>query len=300
MQNRMVGSAIILFLACMPLLDWLAYALVALITLRRGMFDGGVNLFVAILPLVLMMVIAPQDAGVGADAELAILVQSLQKLEAVNSIIAVLVAFIAANVLRTTIRFDYAVLLCAGLVLAAIASGIVDIGHWATIFKSQIDLVGAEVDHPAIAKLQALMMSESVSLNYFIGQYLGFIIASKVFFALLVARWWQARLYNPGGFRKEFASFSLSAAVVVGILFSVILLEFFVPEVAGAGWIMMIPVVLLGAAVFHHLVIARFNLSSGWVVLFYLTLPLTHSLVAVLGCMDSFFNIRKRFDRAVG
>ena len=236
----------------------------------------------------------------GADAELAILVQSLQKLEAVNSIIAVLVAFIAANVLRTTIRFDYAVLLCTGLVLAAIASGIVDIGHWATVFKSQIDLVGTEVDHPAIAKLQALMMSESVSLNYFIGQYLGFIIASKVFFALLVARWWQARLYNPGGFRKEFGSFTLSAAVVVGILFSVILLEFFAPEVAGAGWIMMIPVVLLGVAVFHQLVIARFNLSSGWVVLFYLVLPLTHSLVAVLGCMDSFFNIRKRFDRAVG
>jgi len=53
---------------------------------------------------------------------------------------------------------------------------------------------------------------------------------------LMLARWWQAVLYNPGGFQQEFHQFKLQPAIAM------MLMVLFLAASAGVtvltGWIM--------------------------------------------------------------
>jgi hypothetical protein len=47
--------------------------------------------------------------------------------------------------------------------------------------------------------------------------------------SLMLARWWQAGIHNPGGFQKEFHSYTIGAKIAV-ILTGIFLIEALIPE----------------------------------------------------------------------
>jgi len=119
---------------------------------------------------------------------------------------------------------------------------------------------------------------------------------------LFIARWWQALLYNPGGFRGEFhqlrlgRSFSL-ATLGVGTLLLVSSSDS-MPIATDLLLVMVMLFMMQGLAVSHSLV-ATAGANTGWLVALYLllvfALPQTALTLAVAGFADNWFDFRTFF-----
>ena len=126
----------------------------------------------------------------------------------------------------------------------------------------------------------------------------GQVVSATLLFVLaglLLGRWWQALLFNPGGFRPEFHQLRLGRplALLALALFGAALLS---------GWPVLGNLVLVlgtlysvqGIAVAHALTF-KLRLSPAWLLLFYLLLvPLLSQLVMALGIADAWADFRTR------
>jgi Predicted membrane protein (DUF2232) len=131
----------------------------------------------------------------------------------------------------------------------------------------------------------------------------GVIIASLALGAvcsLLVGRWWQAMLVNPGGLHSEFCSlrFPQSAGLVVlGLMvFTQVTAGASSDMAAQAVLVMLVPYLFAGLAVLHGLV-ARHGRGKGWLIAVYALLgiiPQTALLLAGLGLVDTWIDFRRR------
>ena len=123
-------------------------------------------------------------------------------------------------------------------------------------------------------------------------------------FSLFVARWWQAHLYNPGGFGEEFRALRVSAGV--GIAFALLLGWGVVARDPGV-WSDLLPVLgilllLQGLAVAHGLR-GLLGFHRGWLVALYVLLiffmPQTGLLLVSIGLIDLWADLRARVARRV-
>ncbi|MCP5161115.1 MAG: hypothetical protein H7A00_05530 [Hahellaceae bacterium] len=131
------------------------------------------------------------------------------------------------------------------------------------------------------------LMKGSFAATYFTLALLG----------LVVARSWQAMLFNPGGFRKEFHSFRLSGRFS---LVSVVLLM--LSPTLGVNALMLVLVLSIclssaGLALVHG-VIAKKNLGGHWLIAFYVSAlflgPSLFVLLVFVAVADSWFDFRNR------
>ncbi len=139
----------------------------------------------------------------------------------------------------------------------------------------------------AIARSSAMMSGAFVTV-----MMLGTIIS------LLLGRYWQAALYNPGGFRTEFHSLRLGGlAAVFAISVSVLAVIIGLPVFVNVAPIAIAVFFFQGLAVLHGLVGIR-KMSGGWLVGIYVLLlflfPHTMILLGALGMADNWLNIRKQ------
>jgi hypothetical protein len=137
----------------------------------------------------------------------------------------------------------------------------------------------------------------------------GVVLASLVLSALcslLLGRWWQALLVNPGGLRTEFNELRLGQAVGLLTLGGMLVTRF-APEVVGditaqSVMIMLVPYLFTGLAVLHGLV-ARAGRGRGWLIAVYVLLailPQAMLLLAGLGLLDTWIDFRRRFGGSGG
>jgi hypothetical protein len=117
---------------------------------------------------------------------------------------------------------------------------------------------------------------------------------------LMLARWMQAVLYNPGGFKQEFHSLRIGQKVALALIVIMLLSSFgiVVPE----AWVLyfVLPLMFLGIALVHS-VVAKKNLSSMWLVTFYilLMLPVVVQILVLLALVDSWYDFRSRLSSSV-
>jgi hypothetical protein len=131
----------------------------------------------------------------------------------------------------------------------------------------------------------------------------GIAAAGAVFSMLLglfLGRWWQAILYNPGGFRQEFLGLKVQprlAFVSIAIIGIAIVSSGVVSQIAWNTTILMFVLyTFIGTAVLHT-VFSRMKIGQFAVPMFYITLFfIPHSLlpVALVGFSDTWLDIRKR------
>tara|TARA_A100001011_G_scaffold393647_1_gene484036 strand:- start:6265 stop:7161 length:897 start_codon:yes stop_codon:yes gene_type:complete len=121
--------------------------------------------------------------------------------------------------------------------------------------------------------------------------------------SLLISRWYQSKLYNPGGFSQEFLSFKLPKFLALLLTSCLLLnvLEFLGPRdfsVLGD-----ISVMLMGLFFFHGLSVIHFTgrenkLARGWFTALYILVLLLPQLVGLViiitGILDCFINLRNR------
>lgn len=131
----------------------------------------------------------------------------------------------------------------------------------------------------------------------------GLMSAGLVFaalFSLLLGRWWQSLLVNPGGLGKEFLALALgrgptlAAAALLGLAsLDLGVAADFATQLA---LVVLVPLVLVGLAAIHASLVAR-GVGRGWLVGLYLVvglLPQALLLVAVVGLLDPWLDLRHR------
>lgn len=282
----LVVSVFALLTLFFQLLGLIASGAVGLVTLRRGALDG---LAVALLAgLISVTVVWPLFGPLGMG------------------VVALTCAFwlpvwLLALVLRATVSLNLSVQLAMlfGLVLLfGLNLALEDpVAYWA----EQLEPLRHSLMESGL--LPTLSDEQSMQVMREVARWMNVAFAATFYFnvmlALFIARWWQALLYNPGGFGREFHELRIHPALG---LFGVILLGF--QLVFGTGhWagellFLLLPLYFIqGVAVVHGLIASR-DINRGWLFAFYGALvfgaPNAELLVAGLGLADIWADIRMR------
>ena len=283
MRGRLNGLALMILASLVPLLSWASGAVLALVALRRGLFEGAL-------------------LAVGGTVVLAILfgllfgTPTLAVRPLLESWVPVL---LLAGWLRATISLSGTIRL-AGILAAVAVIGLYlafpdQAAYWGQVLARMDELfVGATEQN-----LQAWRAVRERVLPYMAGLMV-LSQLSVVIAALLLGRWWQGLLYNPGGFRREFheldlgRTYALAAAVLLtvaswrgpGLIYDIAL-------VVGA-------VFVLQALALAHAGVALRNWSRGWLWVLYLLLPFAFELMVVVGIVGAVFGWRRRLQERAG
>lgn len=157
----------------------------------------------------------------------------------------------------------------------------------------------------SLADAQLVEGSQQATLVALMASWMPGIVAAGFFLqltvSLLLARWWQALLYNPGGFRTEFHQLRLPRMLSIALLLAVLpMLMQSGTEVTVAEYALILLVVawfIQGLALAHGIV-GKLGSSSGWLIGIYLlllfALPHTVIVLAMVGIADAWFDFRAR------
>ena len=281
-QAALVASASAVLSLLVPLLGILSAATVALVTLRQGTTEGLVV-----------------GGFAGLASGLLVYLALGSPLPAVGLALALwLPVWVLAGVLRVTRRVDLTLrvgALVGLLILVGVHLAVADpAAFWAELLEPlrQGLVEGQVMDETAS---QAMMAS--------IGRWMTAAFAATFYFqmllALLLGRWWQGLLYNPGGFGTEYRALRIHPALgVLGLGLLLALMVGIGGQPIAELLILLTPLYFLqGVAVVHGLA-HGFKLARGWLVGFYalllLAMPHAEILVAGLGLADTLVNVRAR------
>lgn len=281
MRGRMQAILVVVVSAALPLLFWLSAAAGCLVLLRRGLSDALGILAWALLPAIGWWYF-------GEPRTLLVLLGALG----------------LALLLRASLSWDR-VLLCS------VALGLVYGLVLGAVFREPIAAMAGELQKLLPQMLdgvhQQMSVDERARLDSLIAPVLTGLLAALLqivsLLSLMLGRYWQALLYNPGGFGREFRALRLPLASAMLLLVGMLLGPNLGPQMAMLTPLCSVPLVFAAAALLHGLV-AQGRLAKFWLVGLYITLllfmQLTYPLLVVLAIVDSLFDFRGRFERKQG
>ncbi|ALQ01148.1 hypothetical protein AK973_0699 [Pseudomonas brassicacearum] len=259
----------------MPLLFWLSAAAGCLVLLRRGSDALSV-------------------LGIGMLSALV----SWYFLKDPTTLLVLLGACGLALVLRAGHTWNR-VLLCSVAVglLCAVSLGTVFssfIESLAQTFEDVLPLAMGGVYETFSADQKAFFIALSAPL-----MIISIALSSQIFsvLCLILGRYWQALLYNPGGFGREFRAIRFPKSVALSLLAVMCVAPFFGLHALILLPLCSVPLVFAGLALIHGLV-AQKRLATFWLVGLYVTLlPFMHllgPLLVVMAIVDSLIDFRGR------
>jgi hypothetical protein len=266
MTGRKQAILAAVLLALVPLVNLLSPVVVGLVLLRKGLREASLVLIWAILPLAAWAMlgdIVPLIMLLGITG-LAWLLRRTESWE-----FTLLAAIVIGVCVEVYLRLNPAVL---------------DV-----VFEQlQLYLESNNVQGPQVEELRAVMTSVIGAVYMFLAVVL-----------LMLARWMQAALYNPGGFRQEFHSLRIEHKVALILIGLMLMANFQV--LLPQTWVlyMVLPLLFSGVALVHGLV-AKKKLSTMWLVVFYTVLmfPIVAQLTVLTALVDSWYDFRSRLPKA--
>ncbi len=288
MRSRVHAAVVTSFLGMLtwvlPPVSYLSGAALGLYTLRRGLTEGvQVLLGAAVLALLLALV------GIGNALPALALVLALWVPVAV-----------AALVLRTSMAQGpmlLAVVLLGVLVLTGLHLVVGDLPAWWARWLGELESslpsgTSLGLDEAARARIAAVMTGIVAAA-----------MVTSLTATVLLARWWQSLLYNPGGFRDEFHGLRLPRPMLyaTGMIGAVAIAQSLgdAPRGGIATELLLVATVAYmfqGLAVVHQRARAR-GVAGGWLVPLYLGLALLPQylilVLGLLGAADGIVNFRR-------
>jgi hypothetical protein len=164
----------------------------------------------------------------------------------------------------------------------------------AQTFEQVLPLAMGEVYEKFSADQKAILTALAVPLSI-----ISTAVSLQVFsvLCLILGRYWQALLYNPGGFGREFRAIRLPKSVALSLLAVMCVAPFFGLHALVLLPLCSVPLFFAGLALVHGLV-AQKRLAGFWLVGIYVTLvPFMHllgPLLVVLAIVDSLIDFRGR------
>ncbi|WP_444920800.1 hypothetical protein ACJJID_18970 [Microbulbifer sp. CnH-101-G] len=263
--------AVILTMVGIPLIS---PAILALVSLRRGSSEGLMVLAWALLPIVVMGMsgnVPPLVTGISAGHFAAVFCGAMALRSSRSWVVALFTVTAASAV---------------GILLTSVFGG--------GLLQGFMQALERAAEQPNTVPMEELKQVFSGELQ--ITGYLSLISAMSATLALVLGRYWQALLYNPGGFRQEFHQLRMPVwlAALSMLLWVVSLVT---PGYAFWGAVIAFPMVVAGIALIHWLVASRGwgigPLVAMYVMLVIGGLPLAGFLCG-LALVDSWIDIRGR------
>lgn len=275
MRGRMQATLVVAGSAALPLLVWLSAAAAALILLRRGAADAFSVWVWALLPAAVWWFI-------GEPTTLMLVAGTL----------------VLAQVLRVTASWTWVLL--ASVVLGGVFVQVIEAVS-ADMLKGMAEFIRAVFSqYAAEAKMPAEQLADvQASLIAALPGFLASSLQLMCVLCLVLARYWQAALYNPGGFGLEFRAIRLKPAVAVGLLLGVLFAPALGERFAVLAPLCTVPLFFAGLALGHG-VIAMKRLGSFWVLTLYMAVLIIGNLICILAVVDSLIDFRGRMARKHG
>ncbi len=278
MRGRWQALAVAVLGAGSLLFGWVSAAAIALVTLRKGIAAGSWLVLWALLPAVLATWVSG-DSG---------------------SILLLLGTFLLAVVLRRSVSLPLAI-------MASVAVGALS-GLSLLVFSGEflVDLVA--IFGEVLAQLEASMPAkEGVQVTLSrpnVLQIAGILAVGNsaiVVLSLLLGRWWQSLLYNPGGFALEFQALRLPRTWLLLLLSIAVLFWSAGSEWVGWSVIAVVPLTVWGFALVHARAKVR-GRGNGWLtgvyVLWLLIDPAKFMLIGLV-VADAWMDFRSRWQAPV-
>jgi len=272
MRGRAQAILVAVLGILMPFFAWVSTGVVGLVALRRGGRDGFLvfawSLLAAFAVFMWRGDIGPATALAGT--------------------------MVAALVLRWSVSWPHALLAASivgalsSLLLLTVGSGYVE--KLLALLNPMFDELRRQMPAGQGAAIGALSAAQVSGL-------LGFRTVCAAVAGLLLARWWQAGLYNPGGFREEFHRLRLPLPLALGLVVAIALT--LLPGVEYRVWalIFAVPFVVAGFALVHGVVGLK-GWGRGPLVVLYVAWLLLWELVTIalllLALFDSGWDFRGR------
>lgn len=281
MRGRMQAIVVVAASAALPMLFWLCAAAGSLVLLRRGLNDALGVLVWAVVPALVWWYF-------GDPRTLLVLVGS----------------FGLALLLRNEWSWHRVMLCSVGLgLLYAWALGMV-FGEPIAALATELQKVLPDMLSDAY---QQLSVGEQARLGALLTPVLTGLLAALLqittLLSLMLGRYWQGLLYNPGGFGLEFRALRFPPLLAMLLLVGMLLGPSLGAQTAMLAPLCSVPLMFAGIALIHGLV-AQDRMSRFWLVGLYVTLvlfmQLIYPLLAVLAIVDSLFDFRGRASRDSG
>jgi hypothetical protein len=284
MQAILVAAAAAMLSLLLPPLNYISSAVVALVTLRKGWREGSVIIAGAAVAMAIFASLTPMDP-----------------LHAVLLAAAIwLPVWMLALVLRHTVSLSATVSVAAlvgCVIVLGVYLGMDDPAQtWRDIMDGLIAQAQQESEQAAADALSKMLMSLAPHMT-------GMLVAAMMLgltLSVFLARWWQALLYNPGGFGREFHALRLGrnfALVALGTLAVSVAASGWPAEVAANAMIVIVAAYLLHGMGLAHGVVAAKGINVAWLISLYaltLILPQFSLLLAAVAFADSWTDIRGR------
>lgn len=283
----MVASTLSLISLIIPPVSIVSSATVALVTLRRGSYEGlWVLLFAS-----------------AAAAVLGLLILGGYQFALMYGLVMWTPIWLISIVLREgrhlSLAVEIAILLGALGVLSFYLYQGSPSEFWRPMLEQMIKpMLEASADVPVDNVEQSILA---------IAHYMTGVVAAGAIFSLLfglfLGRWWQSLLYNPGGFRGEYLSLRTHSSLALGSMLVIAVAWIGSGMVSEIAWnitiLLFVLYTFIGAAVLH-LMLSRVNSGRFLVPMFYVTLLIIPHImfpVAAVGLVDSWLNLRDKFSK---
>jgi len=291
LQSRTNAALMVLALSLLalyiPIFSYFCSAAIAAVALSKGMADGVILLLVSTL-LVVVFALSVAESG-----SVLLLVIST------NGVSAMLL--VVALVLRQTSSMSIS-LLAASCLSAIMLLGVfvvmTDAPDW---WQSKVNAISAPLldnmqQHPTELEQRKQQVDHIAA---YIG-YFGAGVLAYLFICLFIARWWQALMYNPGGFREEFHQIrnikAVAISTVVLAMLTLLNISHDLTELARNILLLIAPLYLVQGLSVVHAVVALKKLHFAWLGVIYLMMMFMLPIVVMLGYFDSWVDIRRRLN----
>ncbi|WP_332730701.1 hypothetical protein [Pseudomonas sp. ESBL2] len=266
MRGRVQATLVVVISAVLPLLFWLSAAAGSLVLLRRGFKD------------------ATSVIAGGLLAGLAVWVMG-------DPITFLVIAGALALAAMLRAEHPWSRVLLASAVFAVAFSLVLDLA------LAQTFDVLAKAFAEAMPKIEGQPVLSGELIRPVLVASTAVTVQLFSVLALMLARYWQAALYNPGGFGREFCELKLPKQTMAVLVAVMVVAPFIGPQFIILASASSLVLVLAGIALMHGLV-AQGRLAGFWLVGMYVTLPLImqliYPLLMVLAIVDSLIDFRGR------
>ena len=295
LQSRLRAMLVTLMAASMslifPPLGHVSGAAVGLVTLRNGWREGLIVVAGAVAVLFLL--------GLFSAMGRALILSFVMTLV----MIAWLPVIICATVLRRQRSLGRALATAGGITALGLAGFYLAVDNVPAWWHQVLTILvrpRLEMAHTGLSPADI-----DVLLNNMAPVMTGLLAATIVYsimINLFLARWWQAILFNPGGFRQEFLFMRLDWRVAMAALFVIAVawlssggLEYFARDLL----VLIATVCSFQGLALIHAVVAALGLHKGWLLGLYallvVALPQVGMVLSALGLTDSMLDFRRRF-----
>ncbi|BBV99309.1 MULTISPECIES: hypothetical protein [Pseudomonas] len=266
MRGRVQATLVVVISAVLPLLFWLSAAAGSLVLLRRGFKDATTVIVGGLL------------------AGLAVWVMG-------DPITFLVIAGALALAAMLRAEHPWSRVLLASAVFAVAFSLVLDLA------LAQTFDVLAKAFAEAMPKIEGQPVLSGELIRPVLVASTAVTVQLFSVLALMLARYWQAALYNPGGFGREFRELKLPKQTMAVLVAVMVVAPFIGPQFIILASASSLVLVLAGIALMHGLV-AQGRLAGFWLVGMYVTLPLImqliYPLLVVLAIVDSLIDFRGR------